>query len=402
MCLQTFSIFPLLHFKETILKSFGIKFSICVYQLTITGINNMKHFTLILFIAICLCLIPACGNSSQDSSSGIKSDLNTVNSTEAISVEPENPKDWIISLPDSSWNKEYKSGIKSWELYKEGCYDSLNSTMSVIFNNLNAEESMIASEALTQSMLDGDITHFDYEINGLTCHAYKQYDKTYDKTMDKIFYPLDSQHSLQINVFVEKGTQQGIDSEAEEVKQIIQDIVDDNELASGRLETETKFETIEITDDGLSLEGETFDADGFSVMVPEGWNAFTNSYKSTYIIKGGTEQNNQETKPSFVLHFNKHDAHTSYISDKSLYVDEDDFSEVVAYICGTPYEGLQYSSGNKSTGRFWKHIKIYLSVSQQENISIDMCLESSEFESISISDPDVKQVIVSLQKNLED
>lgn len=122
----------------------------------------------------------------------------------------------------------------------------------------------------------------------------------------KIFYPLSQNKSLQINIFVKKGSQQGIDPYSDEVKQIIQNIVDKNGLllAAAAEEESSEIEKIEVNEDGLSFEGKTVETLDFSIIVPDGWQLFESKYNTKYVIKGGTKLEDYESKPFVRIYYN--------------------------------------------------------------------------------------------------
>lgn len=195
----------------------------------------------ILVLMLCCSMAVVCGNSTETNAGSIDeseageqaayTDTESLSATDTIS-------EWKIPLPGGDRKAEYSQFMESWELYKDNYYDGLDSTMSIYVNTMNAEESRLASENLTSSMLNVEIREFDYEVNNVICPAYEQYSEKFDATMVKVFYPLSSQESLQIKIFVKKGNRQSFDPDSGEVKQIIKDIVEENGRNSGSLSGE--------------------------------------------------------------------------------------------------------------------------------------------------------------------
>ena len=308
-------------------------------------------------------------------------------------------KDWKITFPNDSWRKEYK-GNDTWDLYKEGCYDYLNSTITLFINDMDAEDSMIGSKQFSSGG-DTQINNLDYEINGVTCPAYSQYERTYDKRVAKVFYPLSSEKSIQFNILVKKQSITGVDPLSDEVKQIIQSIVDENGLlqtANAKKGTE-ETETITITDEGLSFEGTEHNIyDRFQIVVPEGWQMFESSYGSLYIIKGGESISDYETKPYISLFYHDDmDSHTSCLTSKKY---QDNAADLKVNICGMECEALKYENKMVSKPEYWNYCKVFMPVSGTESISFEFIKDSSELEGMDIHDDDVRQMLISLQRSL--
>ena len=307
-------------------------------------------------------------------------------------------KNWIVVFPDDSWHKEYKRGLDTLELYKDGCYDGLNSSITVFTNDMNAEESLIGSKDLSSGFSKTVMKDLDYEIAGVNCPAYEDYHTDYDKTIVKVFYPLSRNKSLQFNIFVSKGSQQGVDPYSDEVKQIIQSIVDENGLlaAAAAEEGTSEIEKIEISEDGLSFEGKTVELEDFSVIVPEGWQLFKSRYGSKYVIKGGTKLEDYESKPYVRMYYDDTDAYTYSISDKKYYKGS---VSLTADICGTECPAIRYTQ-RTSKGAYWDYLKTYMPVSGSESISFEIITDSSELEGLSITDDDVRQIIISVVRSI--
>ena len=349
------------------------------------------------FILSLSLIMTVCGSSGGSSIQGNSISETTEN---VIAAEIPKLKDWRVIFPDDSWHKEYKSGLDTLELYKDGCYDSMNSSITVFTENMNAEESMIGSKDLSASFSESVMKDLDYEVGGVDCPAYEQYQSDYDKTIVKVFYPLSRKKSIQINIFVSKGRQQGIDPYSDEVKQIIQSIVDENGLLSAAAAEEgpSDIERIEINEEGLSFEGKTVETEDFSVIVPDGWQLFESSYGTKYVIKGGTDLEDYESKPFIRMYYDDKDASTYCISEKKYH---DDCVDLTVDICGTECPAIRYKDEMASKSVYWDHLKVFMPVSNSESISFEIITDSSEFEGVDIADDAVRQIIISVQKSMK-
>ena len=313
-----------------------------------------------------------------------------------------NIKDWRITLPDNSWSKKYNYLTDGWDFYKSGHHDTLNSSLSIYISNLNAEESCFASEQLSRSFSDVEILELTYLVNDTNCPAYEQHSQQYNKTVYKAFYPLNAKMCLQINILERVGNTQGIDPESEEVKLIIQNIIEKNEFPKEVMIN--AGEEIIITEDNINFDGELFEIEGFSVLVPDGWGIFPityrtyrNKYLGTYIIKGGSSTDDYGLKPSITIYVNEENAYTSYITDRIYH---DNSVELDVNICGINCYAFQYTEEIKYKNEYWTYIKIFLPFSDSKNVSFKVTTESSEFEGIDILDDDVRQIIISMQQNI--
>ena len=357
----------------------------------------MKKKNFAWFILSLSLVMTACGSSSGSSMQGNSISERTENVT---AVEIPKLKNWRVLFPDNSWHKEYKRGLDTLELYKDGCYDSMNSSITVFIENMNAEESMIGSKDLSADLSESVMKDLDYEIGGVGCPAYEQYQSDYDKTVVKVFYPLSRKKSIQFNIFVSKGGQRGIDPYSEEVKQIIQSIVDENGLLSAAAAEEgpSDIERIEINEDGLSFDGKAVETEDFSVIVPDGWQFFESSYGTKYVIKGGTDLEDYESKPFVRIYDDDKDASTYCISMKKYH---DDYVDVTVDVCGTECPAIRYKDEMASKNVYWEYLKVFMPVSDSESISFEIITDSSELEGINIADADVRQIIISIQKSIK-
>ncbi len=365
----------------------------------------MKKIWTVLLVLFCLTWVTACGSSGnvpagdgESASDSIPAESQTEEDREtddSFSMEEDSLQEiegLNVALPDDQWRGEYSDFYQSWNLYKEGCYDSLNPTMQIFPENLKAEEALLASQSMSSSMSESVYTDYDYEVDGVTCPAYEQYTEQYDKNVLKIFYPLDSGRSLRINLYVSKGGQEWIDPESDEIKGIIQSLVTEN--AFTREEPEAVPESLEISGDDLSLQGEKYMTAHYTVLIPEGWQAFASSYGSTYIIKGGTDKKEYGEKPTISVRYNDSgSAYNAYLESRSLYTDS---VELETTINNIPCYALKFTDQLESGAKYWTHYKFYLQVGPEENISMELILESSEFDDVGIQDDEVRQMIISI------
>ena len=351
----------------------------------------MKH-NLKLLPIIVLSFLVIFGNSAGATAA---SDTEKSNTAGTISI-----RDLNIPLPDSSWRSEFSSFLDGWMLYKEGCYDSSNSSMAMFFNEVSAEDSMIGSMDSSMSMGNPVIKEIVYDINGMVCPAYEQYEPKYDKTTVKVFCPVTSSRSLQVNVFVKKGSLLGIDPYSDEIKQMLQSLMETYHFNADADETvELDIQTIELNADGLDFEGKTYESEYFSVILPGGWEVFTTQFGSTYLIKEGTDQEDYGVKPSVNVHYYEKDAHTSYASNKLYY---DDAVDMIVRICDIDCAAFECTEKMASKSKYWTYIKIYIAISDSECLGLSVNTESSEFEDVSITDNDIRQIIVSLKQSVSD
>lgn len=368
----------------------------------------MKKVLLFLAGLLCAGVIGGCGHQDPgpagvNGNTAIESPVETAESE--VTEEAAGPvlmHRWKITLPDDSWTGEYKSVTQCWELNKEGCFDDLNKTMTIELRDESADEAMLASMKLSGSMGGAEATGFEYEIDGVSCPAYELYLKEAGKKTAKVFYPLEGGRCLEISMFVKKGDITGIDPGATEVKQIIGSLVADNRLneespADAENENKAPAEIVEIDNQGLSFEGEVYEGDNYRITLAEGWNVIESSYGSTFVIKGGETTNDYGFKPSLCIYYNQEDVFSSLVGNKAYYPENEDVSVV---ICGTEYSALRFTEEMVKDGKYWTHLKVFLPISDMENISVDIIVGSSEFEALGLEDDDVRMMLISLERSL--